>query len=302
VKHFEMERLKTCPLCGSGEKPLHFLSCSDHLMGTGIYNMLECPACQHVYTNPRPFEKDLPKYYKSEDYISHTEKASGIRDKAYFWVQSFMLSRKRKLINSLQLPGNKLVDVGCGTGAFLKKMKESGFEAVGVEPQAEAREKARSKGLQVVENQELMLEDQANQWHLITLWHVLEHQPDCIKSLQQFYKLLAPGAWLIIAVPQYKSFDAAFYKQFWAAYDLPRHLHHFSSSTMVLAAQNIGFRKRKVKGMPFDAFYVAMLSEKYKKSFLGFFRAILIGFWSNILATLKIRPWSSQIFFFQKPE
>ena len=297
-----MESLKSCPLCGSGEKPLRFLSCSDHLMGTGIYNMHKCPACHHVYTNPRPFEKDLPTYYKSEEYISHTEKANGIRDKAYFWVQSYMLSRKSKLIKRLQLPGNKLIDVGCGTGAFLKKMKESGFQVVGVEPQAEAREKASSKGLQVFENQELITDGPGNEWHLITLWHVLEHQPHCVKSLQQFYRLLAPGGWLIIAVPQYKSFDAAFYKQFWAAYDLPRHLHHFSAQALVFAAQNIGFRKSKIMGMPFDAFYVALLSEKYKKSHIGVFRALLIGFWSNLLAALKIRPWSSQIFFFQKPE
>lgn len=297
-----MESLKSCPLCGSGERPLHFLSCSDHLLGTGIYDMVKCPACHHVYTNPRPFEKDLPNYYKSDEYISHTEKTKRLREKVYFWVQSYMLWRKHRLIKKLQLPGNKLIDIGCGTGAFLKKMKDSGFQVVGVEPQAEAREKARAKGLQVFENQEVIQKNADKEWHLVTLWHVLEHQPDCVKSFEQFFQLLAPGGWLIIAVPQYKSFDASFYGPYWAAYDLPRHLHHFSAQTLVMAAQTKGFRNMKILGMPFDAFYVAMLSEKYKKSYLGGIRALLIGLWSNLLAILKLRPWSSQIFLFQKPE
>jgi len=295
-----MEYLSYCPLCEEGEKPARFLDCPDHLLGTSNYSMVKCNSCHHIYTNPRPFEKDLEKFYKSQKYISHTEQASSFRDYLYFRVRAYMLGRKAKLIRKLNIPNHRLLDVGCGTGAFLKKMEESHFQVIGVEPNMSASKMAIEKGLQVFENQQYIKEIGENSLGVITLWHVLEHQPDFMQGLQQYFTLLIPGGWLVVAVPQHQSFDAGFYRQYWAAYDLPRHLHHFSFETLLLACRKNGFAFRKKIGMPFDAFYVALLSEQFKGTPLGAVRAILVAAWSNLLALLRVRPWSSQIFIFQK--
>jgi 2-polyprenyl-3-methyl-5-hydroxy-6-metoxy-1,4-benzoquinol methylase len=295
-----MEYLNQCPLCGSGEQPAHYMSCPDHMLGTGNFSMVRCKDCDLVYTNPRPYEINLGAFYQSPEYISHTEQKRNLREKIYYRVQSYMLSRKAALINGLEKNNKRLLDVGCGTGAFAKHMQDAGYQVVALEPQAAAREKARQKGLQVFDNQEEELKFHTNALDVITLWHVLEHQVRFMDSLKQYHHLLAPGGWLIIAVPQYQSFDAGFYKEFWAAYDLPRHLLHFSEQTLNAAASQSGFKLIEKKGMPFDAFYVSLLSEKYKGGLGGFLRALLVGFWSNLIAFLNIKPWSSQIFVFRK--
>lgn len=295
-----MEYLKHCPLCGSEEQAVHYLSCPDHMLGNGLFSMVRCKVCDLVYTNPRPHEKNLGAYYQSQEYISHTEQKRNLPEKIYYRVQSYMLSRKARLINRLEINSKRLMDVGCGTGAFAKHMQDAGYQVVAIEPQTSAREKARQKGLQVFDNQKETLGLHKESLDVITLWHVLEHQARFMDSLKQYQQLLAPGGWLIIAVPQHQSFDAGFYKEFWAAYDLPRHLLHFSEHTLKAAASKSGFELVDKKGMPFDAFYVSLLSEKYKGGFLGVLRALLVGFWSNLLASLNIKPWSSQIFVFRK--
>ena len=296
----KMEFLVQCPLCGAGEEPSHFLECADYLMGSGSYSMVKCKLCHHVYTNPRPFENDLGVFYQSQEYISHKEKGSSFRERIYFRVQAYMLKRKARLINTLKLPKPKLLDVGCGAGAFLSQMKNHDLQIVGIEPNATARLKAQKKDMHVIENQNHIPTNEESSFGIITLWHVLEHQADFMQSLQLYHRLLAPGGWLVIAVPLYLGFDAWFYGKYWAAYDLPRHLHHFSPKTLKLATQNCGFEFRGSFGMFFDAFYVAMLSENNKGKRLGAFRAIWVAAWSNLLAALKLRPWSSQIMVFQK--
>lgn len=296
-----MELINNCPLCGAKEGSAHFLECADYLLATGQYSMVTCGSCRHVYTNPRPFANELDKYYQAPAYISHNEQAQSFQQQLYFKVQAFMLGQKQKLIGRLKLPNKNLLDVGCGAGAFLKKMKNADLQCFGFEPNDQARETARKKGLHVLENQEDILKLGPGFFGMITLWHVLEHQPHFMQNLQHYYKLLAPGGWLLVAVPMHQSFDASFYGKYWAAYDLPRHLHHFSPATLNLAAQKNGFVLRQTRGMFFDAFYVALLSEKHKGTRLGAIRALCAGAWSNLLGILKIKPWSSQIFVFQKP-
>ena len=262
--------------------------------------MFQCGCCSLVFTNPRPFEKDLPSYYQSEDYLSHTESQNSLRDRLYVKVQSFMLKRKLKLIRHLNSKGRLLLDVGCGAGAFAKFMQVNGYQVVGVEPQPSARQKAREKGVQVFEKHDFVLDENQQSFDFITLWHVLEHQPRFLRSLEHYHRLLGNNGHLVIAVPQYLSYDARHYKNFWAAYDLPRHLYHFSRKTIVEAARKKGFKLVKQKGMPFDALYVSQLSEKYQGHSPAFIRGALVGLWSNFLAFLGIYPWSSQIFVFRK--
>jgi len=276
------------------------LSAPDHMLKTGNYSVVRCPACELLYTNPRPYEKNLGAYYQSEEYISHTERKKNLRERIYYKVQSRMLSRKARLINKLEKNQQRLLDVGCGIGAFAKYMQGIGYQVVAIEPQASAREKAIEKGLQVFENQEEIQKSHKDRLDVITLWHVLEHQTRFKESLQQYHEMLAPGGWLVVAVPQYQGFDAAFYKSWWAAWDLPRHLFHFSDKTLKMAASQIGFEPKTIKGMPFDAFYVSLLSEQYRATAFGPLRALLVGAFSNLLAFFKLKPWSSQIFVFRK--
>lgn len=297
-----MENLTRCPLCGSEEGGQLFLSARDHMLRTGNYSVVRCLTCDLLYTNPRPHENDLPAFYQSEEYISHTERKKNLREKIYYMVQSLMLARKTRLVNKLQKNQQRLLDVGCGTGAFAKHMQDAGYQVIAVEPQALARNKAIEKGLQVLGNQEEIPINHKQNLDVITLWHVLEHQSRFKESLMQFHELLAPGGWLVVAVPQYQSFDAAFYKSGWAAFDLPRHLFHFSEKTLKLAATQAGFELKAIKGMPFDAFYVSLLSEQYRGTALGALRAMVIGAGSNLLAFFKLKPWSSQIFVFRKTE
>ncbi|MEE4177220.1 MAG: class I SAM-dependent methyltransferase [Bacteroides sp.] len=296
----ETEFLHHCPLCGAGEGLVPFLTCPDHLLGSGQYSMVQCGSCGLVFTNPRPREEELPAFYQSEQYVSHTEHQNSLRERIYFRVQSYMLKRKFLLISKLKGRGRLLLDVGCGAGAFGNYMQDHGYQAIGIEPQPAAREKTREKGIQVFDSQEEMLKDAKDSFDFITLWHVMEHQSRFMESFEQYHQLLKDNGWLIIAVPQYQSYDAGHYNSWWAAYDLPRHLNHFSPKTLEQAASQKGFRLVKKKGMPFDAFYVSILSEYYKGNALAFIRGALVGLWSNLLALIHVKPWSSQIFIFQK--
>jgi 2-polyprenyl-3-methyl-5-hydroxy-6-metoxy-1,4-benzoquinol methylase len=295
-----MEYLEKCPVCNSVKDPLPFLSCYDHLTRSGYYQLVRCTDCGLVFTNPRPREESMAEFYKSSAYISHAGQQQGVFQRLYFGIRSFMLGRKAAQIKKLTLPGKRLLDVGCGTGAFAAHMQQQGFVVAGVEPEEAARGIALSKGVYVFEKVTDPAIADGQRFDLITLWHVLEHQPRPIDSLRQYHDLMVAGGFLVIAVPQFESFDGWFYRSSWAAYDLPRHHMHFSRESLLRAAVSTGFKLVRCSGLPFDAFYVSMLSEKSMKNPLRMVRALVVASWSNFLGLLKTRPWSSQVYVFQK--
>ncbi|MFO7978400.1 MAG: class I SAM-dependent methyltransferase [Bacteroidales bacterium] len=293
----EMETLSECPLCGESTPGDPFIACRDYMVSGEVFQIVRCSTCSLLYTNPRPLPDELHRYYQSEEYISHTESTKSLRDKIYHRVRREMLSRKGKLLDFLKPGKKRILDVGCGTGAFLKHMQGLGNEVYGYEPALLPREKARQKGITVIgEEQQL---DQLKNLDVITLWHVLEHMPDFKQKLNQLKKMLSPEGYLVIAVPLWKSFDAAFYEEYWAAYDVPRHLFHFDQQTLIRACQEAGLHLQQTNALPFDGYYVSLLSEQYRKNPLGMIRAIIIGTWSGLLAMAGRRPWSSQIFVFR---
>jgi len=296
-----MEYLQKCPVCHSMQEPVFFLRCRDYLTGSGWYHLVRCPDCGGVFTNPRPKEENMARFYKSEAYISHYDQKETVFKKIYFWARAYMLKRKARLIKKLNLTQGRLLDVGCGTGAFASYMQKTGFIVMGVEPDQKAREIALSKGVNAVEAMLGPGNNSGQGFDLITMWHVLEHHANPLAGLKRYYEQLVEGGYLIVAVPQFESFDALFYKSFWAAYDLPRHLVHFNKGSLILAAESQGFIYIAESGLPFDAFYVSILSEKNQRKTLGFIRAFGVAIYSNLLGLLKIRPWSSQVFVFQKP-
>lgn len=242
-------------------------------------------------TNPVP--RNLSKYYESEAYISHTDAKKTFIDHLYQLVKSFTLKRKERLVASLVLANNKsILDIGSGTGSFLEILNRRGWNGIGVEPNAKARKLAFEKK---VEAKATIQEITTTKFDVITMWHVLEHVEDLENQFLEIKRLLKPGGILIVAVPNYKSYDALYYQQFWAAYDVPRHIWHFSKTSIKKIAQKFDFNLIQEKPMWFDAFYVSMLSEKYKFKKINYLRAFTIGMLSNLKA-IKSNQFSSKIY------
>ena len=244
-----------------------------------------------LITSPQPNEQDLSKYYESNLYISHTDSKAGLMAFLYQYVKKYSLALKLRLILRLNGSSGTLLDIGSGTGDFLKLAKDNGWEAKGVEPNASARNLAKQKNLEVFETIDML---SGQTYDVITLWHVLEHLPNLELATQKIAHLLKPGGTLVVAVPNFNSYDAKYYKRYWAAYDTPRHLWHFSKTSMAKIFP-LSVKLVKTKPMLFDAFYVSLLSEKYKKGTTFSVKALFIGLWSNIKG-LGSKEYSSQIY------
>jgi len=233
-------------------------------------------------TYPKPSEEELPEYYKSEEYISHTDAKKSLFDKVYQLVKNYTLSKKVKLINSFKTEEKRLLDVGCGTGDFINTSKNKSWKVVGVEPSKKARELAIIKIKEnIFSSLDKLIDSNPKKFDVISLWHVLEHVPDYEIYIQKLQSLLKPNGYLLIAVPNYKSYDAQFYKEFWAAYDVPRHLWHFSQKSISLIFEKENMKVVNTLPMKFDSYYVSLLSEKYKNGKSNIFKAFKIGFLSN---------------------
>lgn len=253
-------------------------------------------------TTPVPNEKDLPGYYLSDAYISHTDSHQTLFDKLYQQIKKFTLLSKVKLIDSFKSPSRTLLDIGCGTGDFLAIAQSKGWQVVGVEPNENASKLAQTKlgsKVSIYENLNDLLEKKPLQrYSVITLWHVLEHIPNYDSYIAAIKEMLDPNGILIVAVPNFKAYDAKHYGKFWAAFDVPRHLWHFSQQSIQIIFSQHKMKVVAKKPMYFDSFYVSLLSEKYKKSKLGFFKAFWIGLVSNSIAIIN-NEYSSLIYVIQ---
>lgn len=243
-----------------------------------------------------PVPSNLSRYYNSESYISHSDQSTTLLDKLYLTVKQHNLRRKLSLINSFDSNHRQLLDIGAGTADFLQLAQQNQWHVHGIEPNPLARNKAKTKGINLAQS----IHDLPNKtYDIITLWHVLEHLPNLDDQLKDITSLLSHSGTLIIAVPNYKSYDAIHYKEYWAAYDVPRHLWHFSKKSIQKLFAPYGLTLERTKPMWFDSFYVSILSEKYKNKknnyFLGFFH----GFLSN-LQGLKTKEYSSHIYILKK--
>lgn len=282
-----------CPACNSGRIKFA-LSVKDHTVSNLDFQIWQCQDCGLRFTQDIPGSSEIGDYYRSEEYVSHTESRQGLINKIYHQVRQITLRQKRKLVerHSTGLSNRKLLDIGCGTGAFLETMKHAGWEVQGLEPDEGARNIALSRKVNVLAPEALFtLQDQ---YSAISMWHVLEHVHDLHGYLDRIAKLLVPNGVLYVAVPNYMSFDAQHYGVEWAAYDVPRHLYHFSPASMEKLVAAHGMEITETRPMWFDSFYVSMLSEKYKHGSL--FSALLNGLRSNIKAWGDTRRCSSVIY------
>lgn len=270
----------------------HFLTVKDYSVSKETFNLYHDETLDMLITYPQPSLENLGKYYESEDYISHTDNKRSLFEKLYHFIKSIALKNKLNLINTLQPSKGKILDIGAGTGDFLSVAKNDGWETIGVEPSDRAKSIAINKGISFVENTS---ELENHSFDVISMWHVLEHVPDLDKQIKELKRLLKPTGTLIIAVPNFKSFDANRYGKFWAAYDVPIHFWHFSKTSIKLLFEKEEIKLEKVLPMKFDSFYVSLLSEKYKSGKMNFVKAFLIGLQSNSKAK-KSFEYSSHIY------
>ena len=270
----------------------------DHSVSNEVFELVYDQAYDMFRTSPQPSKEDLNKYYESLDYISHTDTKRNFIEYIYHVVRSYATNKKVQLITNLN-SGKSLLDIGCGTGDFLVSAKRNNWKTIGIEPNEGARELAKNKLGNTVFDSDHLGKLEPHSFDVITLWHVLEHLPDLEEHLSLFKSLLKTNGRLIIAVPNYKSYDAYMYKSFWAAYDVPRHLWHFSQSSIDRLFKNIAMSVEQIKPMKFDAYYVALLSEKYKTGTSNFLKALYSGFLSNKKAK-KTNEYSSLIYIIKK--
>jgi 2-polyprenyl-3-methyl-5-hydroxy-6-metoxy-1,4-benzoquinol methylase len=256
----------------------HFLTVKDYSVSKEIFDLYYDEKLDMLITHPQPSLENLGKYYESVDYISHTDSKRSLFEKAYHFVKNIALKNKLNLINELQPSKGRILDIGAGTGDFLSVAKENGWQTIGIEPSEKAKGIAKNKGVSFVE-QTSTLENYS--FDVISMWHVLEHVPNLDNQIKELKRLLKPNGTLIIAVPNFKSFDAKHYGKFWAAYDVPIHFWHFSKKAIQQLFGNENMKLEKVLPMKFDSFYVSLLSEKYKTGKMNFIKAFFIGLQSN---------------------
>jgi 2-polyprenyl-3-methyl-5-hydroxy-6-metoxy-1,4-benzoquinol methylase len=263
----------------------------DHSVSKEVFDLHHNPEFDMLITFPKPSLEKLPSYYESDDYISHTDGKRSLFEKMYHFVKGIALKKKLKLINSQSQKG-KLLDIGAGTGDFLAVANSDGWQTVGIEPSTKAKEIAIKKGVNFAQDFASL---ESNSFDIITMWHVLEHVPNLEEYISELKRLIKSSGTIIIAVPNFKSYDAKYYGEFWAAFDVPRHLWHFSKTAIqkLFAKQNL--KLVEVLPMKFDSFYVSLLSEKYKNGKMNFLKAFWIGLKSNQYGNRK-KEYSSHIY------
>ncbi len=285
-----------CPVCKSNAVRFSF-SAIDHTVSGESFEIWSCDNCSLMFTQDVPAEAEIGRYYASPEYVSHSDTREGIVNKLYHQVKKYTLREKKALIEKeTGLAAGKLLDIGCGTGAFLHTVQEAGWQVTGVEPDAGARQKAdETYQLKVRPSHELYTLIPGS-YDAITMWHVLEHVHSLHECVQQCRQLLSEKGRLLVAVPNHTSVDARHYKDQWAAYDVPRHLYHFSPHSMNVLMNAHGLQIKKIRPMWFDSFYVSMLSEKFNKEKGNIVNALITGLSSNYKALVNPAKCSSVIY------
>ena len=292
--------IDTCPLCG-GQQLEHALTCTDHYASGETFEVVRCAHCGFLMTQNAPVEAKIGKYYETPDYISHSDTQKGMMNRVYHWVRQFMLSRKASLVKQAsKMSTGTLLDYGTGTGYFANAMAQKQWAVKAIEKSPQARAFAKERFELDVDAETALPLYEPQIFDVITLWHVLEHVEHLNEMWETLHKILKDRGVLIMAVPNPDSYDAQKYGKWWAAYDVPRHLWHFRPSVMQQFGAKHGFILEERIPMPFDAFYVSMLTEKYKGSKFSFIKGMLTGTCAWFSALGKKERSSSMIYVFRK--
>lgn len=295
-----MIHLSACPLCGSETFSLQ-LTARDNSVTLEEFEIFHCEHCDFLFTQNIPEEENAAKYYQSEAYISHSDTSKGFINRLYHSVRTFTLRQKRKLVEkSCGKKSGHILDIGSGTGSFLFTMKQAGWNATGIEPDPIARQNSETINGIAALPPEAERTFPSGSFDVISMWHVLEHVHQLDDQMNQLQRLLSVTGKIFIAVPNHTSYDAVHYGKYWAAWDVPRHLYHFSPATMRVLAEKYGFEIMGYHPMWFDSFYVSMLSEKYRTGKSNIVKAVFTGLISNWKALMNVQKCSSVIYVMRK--
>ena len=226
-------------------------------------------------------------YYQSENYIPHSNK-QGLLGFLYRFSQRLMFVYKRILLTKQLKESRSILDYGAGDGKFAKYLEKKGKTIFTYDP----LKGNNSNSVNLSQNADFQVD-------MIMMWHVLEHIPDLKNGFPQILERLNKKGFLVIAVPNRDSFDAKYYKDHWAAWDVPRHLYHFNHKSLLNFMSCYGLFLVFKRPLTLDSFYVSYLSEKYKKSNFPWISAIIIGLISNILALFSSN-YSSSVYVFKR--
>jgi 2-polyprenyl-3-methyl-5-hydroxy-6-metoxy-1,4-benzoquinol methylase len=289
-----------CPLCSSEIISVHF-TCTDHFISKEAFPVARCGSCGFLFTQDYPDENEIYRYYESAEYISHSDTSEGIVNKVYHLIRRVMLLKKRGIIEKTTgLNHGALLDIGSGTGHFASMMKKSGWLVTGIEINEKARTSSASNfDLQIIGPDQISGLNPAS-FDCITLWHVLEHFYDPNKYISDILTLLKPGGVCLVALPNSSSCDAKHYGNYWAAFDVPRHLWHFDPYSFSLFSRRSELKVERQLILPFDVFYISSLSEKYKGSRLPFIKGIAKSMWFSLLTVFNRNRSSSVIYILRK--
>lgn len=290
-----MIEIHQCPLCKSNDLQKDYIKTKDYFLSNEEFSISKCRNCSFQFTDPRPANDQLDRYYQSEEYLSHDPRISSLKDWLYRLIKRYSLKTKYKLV--VKYSGKSkgdILDYGCGTGELLHYFSMKDWNAFGVEPNEKARKSAKEKpGLKVFSSAGELIN--TKMFDVIMLWHVIEHLPLLHENIDQLKSKLKPGGRIFIAIPNVQSPDSEYYGKYWAALDLPRHLYHFNKETFTRFAHDKKLQLDAVLPMKFDSFYVSLLSEKYKNSKLQYIKAFYQGLRSNLQALGK-NNFSSLVF------
>lgn len=289
--------MNTCPWCGNPSNHT-YLKVKDYFLTQEEFELFQCDHCGLVFTVPRPAPEQIGNYYKSEEYYSHQQNTKGFIPKIYESVKSINLRGKVAMATYDMVKG-RLLDIGCGVGDFLLQVKKLGWEVMGIEPSEQASNIAQSRlGFAPLKPMDYeKLPDQS--FDVITMWHVLEHVDDLKSQTKELNRLLRPGGRLIIALPNYQSFDCQYYSDKWAAWDVPRHLNHFTHDCLQGILNANDFKYLDTQRLIWDAYYISFLSEKY----LGHSLPLIRGAWVGLKSNCKARRsgmYSSLVYRYEK--
>lgn len=292
--------INTCPLCG-GTHLVKKMTCTDFYASGEQFDLLQCENCGFQFTQGFPVEKEIGKYYETPDYISHSDTKKGMMNELYHLVRSRMLQKKAQLINNITgKTSGKILDIGTGTGYFSHTMQQKGWQVEAIEKSEQARSFAKKNFNLDIKDDSGLNDFSSGSFDVITLWHVMEHLEHLNETWERLHKLLKDDGCLVVAVPNCSSYDAQKYKEFWAAYDVPRHLWHFTPDSIKKFGEKHNFTLVNHLPMPFDAFYVSILSEKYKESKSSLVKGMLAGTLAWFSSLSNKEKSSSIIYVFRK--
>ena len=218
-----------CALCGSAEAVRMISGVRDYVTGQ-LFELRHCLRCAFAQTEPRPIS--LAPYYPVR-YRRYQRLTAALLQQFYRW-------RAWRWVSRLGRSGAAL-EIGCGDGWMLAALREQGWQVIGTERSVESAIPTQGHRVPVFVG-ELDAVRPTARFDVIILFHVLEHIMDPVAVLQRCSVLLKPGGRVIVAVPNWGSWQAQCFGADWLHLDVPRHLNHFSRHALAHVAEQAGLR------------------------------------------------------------